>query len=1135
MEISGFHQQRRTILNGFLETLVGSLFLLALSGQITSAQLTTTATISGLVTDRSGAVLAGAKIIIVNTGTGVVTGSTSNANGRFSVPGLPVGNYEVHISAAAFATHNETGIYLGPASVRNIDVALTPASVAQAVTVTAAATEVQTKTPEVASEITEQQVEALPLNGRSYEGLAALMPGVTNMDAGTALGTGGYITQNSMNINGTGQTGTLYTVDGIWNMQTSNMQETTIKPNPDAIQEVKVLQNNYGVEYNIMGANAVVVQLKSGTSTFHGGAWEFLRNDIFDARNYFATSVPKQRQNIFGWNLGGPAFIPGHYNQDRQRTFFYVNQQWVRQQQPMVFNGASPPAYMRGMGTPGGNALFPSTGVYGTAYLKDPTKIGSCNATSQAACFSKDVNANWVIPASRLNSNSLSFLNALAPVPNNQTSIFNNFTNLNPAINNQFDQIYKLDHNIRQNLRLTSEFLHEGQDYTYPRGQRLGTVFPTNYDVFHTHNSLAQIQLTQMISSTMTNQVSGSMNRYIYYHDINGIAKVAQIPGYTQNLPFKSGYLQDYLPTVTFSGGWSAMGTRSAIILPRFSELEEIVTDNWSWLRGKHYVQAGGTLLWGTHREYSNSGPSTTGAFTFNGNTTGNSIADFLLGYANTFSQSSTQVRKHLQYPLDTFYLQDQWRATRRLTLTGGFRWNFMPKPDEQRGYEVVFDPSKFDPTKAPIVSTKGNLTFTPKYDPYNGMIQNGKDGIPLNLTSAHQYYVSPIVGFAWDLRGDGKTSLRGGYSINYTKSAANSDCSVSCISAPVILNVNLVNVNFPNPTGGATAPPTAPVIYGEQLNNMRAADVQTYSLTLEHQFRSNWFVAIAGAGSKARHLPQQLDLNQPGPITQNGVPYDYNPLINTGNYANSYFAPYQGYSTINRYVTNAFANWNALEAVMKHPLGRNVFWNVSYTWSHGLSTLSGQQFGITGSTPQNSNNPRDDYGNTTLNRAHVFTSSFIFTLPWFKTGSFWQRFFLGGWKFADMTTLESGASLSPGLSVNHEGLATRPDVIGPVRYPKTIQQWFTASAYVQPAPGFFGNAARGSITSPGLALFDMAVYKDIPISERVHMQWRTEFFNVFNHTNFNSPNTNVGAGGFGSIASAKDPRMGEMALKLTF
>lgn len=1108
--------------------------LLPLCTTVCFAQVTTTATVSGTLRDPSGAILPGAKITVINTGTGVVTESISNGSGGFSVTGLPVGNYEVRITSPAFATYTETSIYLGPASVHSINAVLKPASVTQAITVTAAAAQVQTDTPEVSNQVSQQEVEALPLNGRSYEGLAALMPGVTNLNAGSALGTGGFITQNSMNINGTGQTGTLYTIDGIWNMQTSNMQETTIKPNPDAIQEVKVLANNYGVEYNIMGANAVVVQLKSGTSAFHGGGWEFLRNDVFDARNYFATTVPKQRQNIFGWNLGGPAFIPGHYNQDRQKTFFYINQQWVRQQQPMVFNGASPTASMRGINTPNGDALFPSKGLYSTAFLKDPTKTGSCNASSQAACFAKDANGNWLIPAARLNQNSLAFLNALAPLPNNQTTAFNNYINLSPAINNQLDQIYKVDHNIRQSLRLTGEFMHEAQDYTYPRGQRLGSAFPSNFDVFTTHNSLAQIQLAQTISPAMTNQTSVSMNRYIYYHDIDGISKVSQISGYQQNLPYQGGYLQNYLPALSFSGGWSIIGTRSPNIVPRFSELENMVTDNWSWLRGKHFIQAGGTLLWGTHREYSNTG-NTTGDFSFNGNATGNSIADFLLGDAATFSQSSRQVDKHLHYPLDTFYLQDQWHVMRRLTLTGGFRWYFMPKPDEQPGYEVVFDQGIFDPAKAPIVSTKGNLTFTPSYDPYNGLIQNGVNGVPLNLTSNHQYYISPVIGFAWDVHGDGKTSLRGGYSINYTKSSANSDCAMSCITAPVILNTNLVNVNFPNPTGGTAAPPTAPNIYGEQRDNMRAVDVDTYSLSLQHQFTSNWFISIAGAGNKARHIPQMLNINQPGPVTQNGVTYDFNPLINTGNYANAYFAPFQGYSTINWYVTNAYANWNALETVLKHPIGHNVFWNASYTWSHNLSTLSGQQFGITGSTPQNSNNPEADYGNTTANRPHVFTSSFIYTLPWFTTGSYWQRFFLGGWKFADMTTLESGASLSPGLSASHQGLATRPSVIGSLTYPKTPQQWFTASAYAQPAAGYFGNAARGSIVGPGLILFDVAAYKDIHLSERFALQWRTEFFNVLNHTNFNAPNTNFGAGAFGTISSALDPRMGEMALKLTF
>jgi hypothetical protein len=1080
-----------------------------------AAQLMSTGTITGIVIDQAQGSVPGAAIEITNAETHNKVQTVSNSNGSFTTVGLPAGHYEVTVSGKGFASYTETNIYLGPAATYSISALLKPAAVSTAVTVQATVERVQADTAEIASKVSQEQVENLPLNGRSYQGLAALMPGVTNMQAGTALGTGGYITQNSMNVNGTGQTATLYTVDGIWNMQTSNMQETTITPNPDSIEEVKVLQNNYSAEYNIMGAAAVIVQTRSGTEVFHGGAWEFLRNTALDARNFYSVNVPAEQGNIFGWHLGGPVYIPHVYSKEH-KTFFYVNQQWVRQNQPMVANGAAVPAAMRGMGTPGGNAVFPATGPYAST-VKDPLNGQAFAANT--------------IPASRLNPNSLAFLNALEPLPNNQTNAFNNYLNPDPAKNAQFNQEYKVDQNLSSKYRLMGEFLHEGQAYTYPRGQRLGTVFPNNYDVFSTHNSLAQLQLTQILSPSATNQVSVAMNRFIFYHDIDGISQLSQIPGYNQQLPFTGGYLQNYLPAVTFSGGWSSMGTQSSIILPRFSELEKMFTDNASWLRGKHFLQAGGTLLWGTHREYSNSGPSTTGAFNFNGTSTGNPIGDFLLGNAATFGQSSTQIRKHIHYPLDTFYVQDRWQVARRLTLSLGVRFFYMPKPHEQPGGEVVFNPANYNPANVPVVATGGGITPTPTYDPANGLIYNGINGVPSNLTNAHNYYLSPVFGFAWDPFGDGKTALRGGYSINYTKSAANSDCAVSCISAPAIQSVSLLNVNFPSPTGGRPAAPTAFVVYSEDLPNMRAADVQTYSLSLQHQFGSSWFVSIAGAGDIARHLPQMLNSNQPGPVPG----FNFNPLLNTGNYANAYFAPYQGYSTINYYTSGAYANWNALELNLRHPVGHNLFLSASYTWSHGLSTLSGQQFGITGSTPQNSNNPKADYGNTTLNMAQVFTTSMIYTLPLMEHSSGWKRAVLGGWKFAEITAIQSGPSFSPGLSVSRAGLATRPDLIAPVTEQKTLQQWFSTTSFTQAAPGFFGNAGRGVLTGPGLINFDVAAYKDFRFSERWKAQLRGEFFNALNHTNFNSPNANFGAGNFGQITSSKDPRIGEVALKISF
>lgn len=1104
--------------------------LAVMTGRPAAAQMAATGTIAGTVTDVTGAVVAGADVNIVAVQTGLSTHTRSTGAGQFTSAGLAAGYYDVTVNATGMAQYREKGIYLEPAATYTVIAKLKPASASAEVTVEASQAQVQTQTPEISNEVYQEQVVEIPLNGRSYEGLAALMPGVTNINAGTALGSGGYTTQNSMNINGTGQTGTLYTVDGIWNMNTSNMQETTIKPNPDQIQEIKVLQNNYSAVNNIMGANAVIVLTKSGTSELHGGGWEFYRNANFDANNYFSTSKPVEDQNLYGFDLGGPVVLP-HVYHGRDKTFFYVNLQWVSLAQAMVFNGTTPTAAMRGVNTPNGDALFPSTGLYSTANLKDPTKSGSCTATVKTACFSKDASGNWVIPAARLDKPAMALLNALAPLPNNQTAATTNYLNNSPANDNQLDQEYKIEHSITPKYRLLTEFLHEGQSYAYPRGQRLGSAYPTNHDVFNTHNSLAQVALTQILSPSMTNTTSMAMNRYIFYHDIVGIAHVSDVPGYTQNLAYTGAYLQNYLPTITFSGGWSSMGTGSAYILPRFAELELILTDNWSWQHGRHFIQAGGNLLWGTHREYSNSGPSTTGTFSFSGATTGNSIADYDLGYAATYSQSSTQVRKNIHYPLYTFYGQDDWRATGRFTLTGGLRFFYMPEPHEQPGYEVSFDPSKFNAANAPVVSTKGILTATPSYDPANGLTYNGQNGVPLNLSDAHKFYFAPVVGFAFDPMGDGKTSFRGGYSINYTKSAANSDCAVSCITAPVIQNISLVNVNFPDPLGGAPAPTSAFTIYGEDRPNMQAAVIQTFSASVQHQFPGNWLFTIAGAGNKDTHLPQMLNLNQPGPTGA----YDFDPSINSGNFSNAYFAPYQGYLNINWYVSSAFANWDAFEASVRHPVGHGLFVSGAYTWSHNLTMLSGQQFGITGSTPQNSNDPTADYGNSTLDLPNAFGGSVIYKAPWGEHARPFKRALLAGWKFSDITTIQSGNAITPGLSTSNNGLANRPDNIGPISYPKLITQWFTSSAFAKPANGFFGNSSPGLLHGPGLIVFDAAVGKETHVTDRVNIQWRMGFFNVINHPNFGNPGASYGSNTFGAISSAKDPRMGEMVFKVLF
>jgi hypothetical protein len=1083
-------------------------FVFLLFPFLAEAQLSTTGTITITVTDQTGAAVPGANIVVTNAETNSVSRAVSNNVGMYSIVGLSVGTYNISVTKAGFSTYNETGIYVGPAAVRNVNAVLTPATIVTTVNVAASTVQVQTSTGEISSQIAEQQIGTLPLNGRSYQGLSALMPGVANLTPGQAQGPGGFATDNTMSINGMGASGTLYTLDGIWNMNTGWMLQTTITPNPDEIQEIRVLQNNYSPKYSLMGSNVVLIETKSGTRAFHGDAWEYLRNDALDARNFFSPTVPPLKQNIFGYDIGGPFYVPGVYNTDKEKTFVYWNQQWVRQNAGSVLRGATPTADMR-------------RGIFNEP-ITNPE-------TGQA--FPQTSPGVYQIPSSMINPNSQAFLQALEPLPNNPAGGFLNYINVNPAILDQRDDEIKADQNLSSKFRLMGEYFDERQTQRLPAQEWIGSPFNTNYQVFTTDNQLAQLRLTQMLSSSMVNQTSIAMNNYVVNLAIDGITQPSQVPGFSSTLPFH-GFNSDFLPSVSFAGGWSPTGVQGAFILHHASDLEDTVSDDWTWLRGHHFFQSGATVILGTKRQNSNAGPPSNGSFYFSGQFTGNPIADFLLGDATSFAQSSTQIRYYAHYPLVSPYFEDRWKATSRLTLSVGVRMLFMPWAHDQRGFEPAFDPAKFDPAKAPIVNPDGTITPTPNFDPTNGIIFNGENGVPLNLTTAHQYYWGPSVGFAWDVFGDGRTALRGGYGITYNRSATSSDCAQSCVANyPLIDSVTLINPSFPNPAGALAAPLTVRGLSTEDLANLQAMQVQSFSLSLEHQFGPNWLVSIAGAGDIARHLPVGGNINQPLPMDS----FDFNPIINTGTVSSAFYAPYQGYSAIGMITSSGNAYWDALEFNVRHPIGHNFFLTAAYTWSHNLSNVLSGQYGYTASSFQNSYAPSSDYGNSPLNVPQVFTTSLIYSLPWFLDSKGWRGNILGGWKFSDISTIQSGFSLTPSLAIAHPGLANRPDAVGHLSEPKVLNQWFSTNTFAAPPYGFYGNAGPGSIGGPGVINFDMALYKDFHINERNVIQFRGEFFNIFNHSNFSTVDTAFGSGSYGKVIGARDPRILEFALRYRF
>jgi hypothetical protein len=1099
------------------------------------AQLSSTATISGTVTDSSGAVVSNATVTITDLDTKVTAVRQSNSNGAFVFPGLPVDPYSLTVTSQGFANYKESGIILHPGTTASRNVTLQPKSTTEQVVVDATAVQVETVTPEVSGNVSSEQVATMPLNGRNFSSLAAVMPGVQNLSAGSAMGTGGRSTSNTISINGANTNTTFYALDGMWDENTGNMNAVAVLPNPDSLEEVRVFQNDYSVRYTIMGASVVLLQTKSGSSNFHGTAWEYLRNEDLNARNYFSTSIPPLKENIYGYNLGGPVFIPHHYNTTRDKTFFFWSQQFVKLHQGQSLTGTTPTAAQ-------------ISGVFASSIpIYNP-------ATSQP--FPTDVNGNYLVTP--LNTNSLALIKAVYPAPNYSKGALNYVNNI-PSITNTRDDQIKIDHHINSRWSVMGEYLDERQTWTMSsmNSGTSGEVSNLNWEQDLTNNQLGQLSLTTLIGDNIVNSASISTNIYNVDLNLKGISDISQIDGYSESLPFH-GELSTRIPSITVSGNGGVMpqGIPNSRPLHHAADLDDSIGDNLSWLKGKHYIQAGFNMVFSTKRQNinTNNAAGTNGGFTFNGYATkepaalvpsggtataGNSLADFLLGYASNFQQASDTRRMYVHGLEVSPYIEDRITLTRRLTATVGFRAYHLPLPHADQT-ETLFDPTTYVASAAPTISQTGTIV-TAGTNSLNGLITNGQNGVPQNFSNKHTWYFGSTIGFAYDVFGDGRTSIRGGYGLAHTRIFSNQDCSFNCgNNPPYITSTNLTNVNFPNAVSSGSTTSSIQSLASADMN-IGAAQINSYSLGVQHEFPKSWIASVTGAGSSIRHLWGTWNYNQPQPYGQ----YDFNPNVANSSYSPYYYAPYTGYANINTLASRQGSNWTALEATLKHPVSNSVFLTVAYTWSHALGNWT------TGGTYNMIDvyHPSRYYGNVpNINTPQMGSAAVIWTIPWFKNASNrFEKTVLGGWKLSDMTLLRSGLSLDMTYSGNNSGYPVRPDVTGASLYgDKSATSWLANSTYLKahtnvsnpftaPVAGYFGNANIGIIRGPGMVDFDMALYKTFPIFAKHQVEFRAEAFNVMNHTNFSAVSTAYNSSSFGQVTSAQDPRIMEVALRYQF
>lgn len=1148
-------------------------------GSMLHAQIAETATIAGTVVDRSGAVVAGASVLVIDEATGATTRTETESTGAYAVSNLTVDNYTVTIQKNGFKTYTVKGNALHPTITTTVNAILQVGTASENVTVTAAPAEVQTLTPEVSSSIEAEQVSTLPMNGRNVSDLALLMPGTLTNNMGTMTYAGGRIFRFNIESNGGGTTNTVYYIDGVWNENSGNMAQPAILPNPDSIEEVRMLQNNYSAKYTTMGVTEMVMETKSGSSQFHGNAWEFVRNNDFNAKNYFATVTPPfkspvlpLKQNNFGFNVGGPAYIPKIYNTNRQKTFFFWDESWWIMHQSSPELSVVPTANQRAgcfsspINNPATGTLFP------VAVSGSPCPVGDYVVTP-------------------INPNSAALLKVLMPTPNYSTATnANNFNDTNPIIVNQRDDEVKINHSFSPKLSFMAEYMKEHQIYNY------GYEFsynPTNYEADTTNNRVVTGALTYVISPTMVNRMSWSAEVFWLNLLLYGPNYLNQVPGYSESLPYT---------TDIYSGGPLAQGTRVPQIgISGFVSFgantgrpylwnenqAEIVSDDWSWLRGRHYLQAGGMFWWQSSSASAIS--ATNGSFSFDASYTGETSAEksltgvstvtadaamaaYLLGDATSFTQAANAVQSHPQSFSITPYAEDQVKLTKNLTVTAGVRLFYMPLA-YNRLPSTNFLPYAYSAAAAPasVGYTNGVFTPGPNYNYLNGLISdttrtykylvgtsvlNGSiaAGLPKGFFHQHDYRLAPVAGFAWDIFGDGKTSLRGGYGITYFRIWGNTqDCSNCYGNRPETISESLTNVGFPNVTGG-NAPAFGIGSLTAADQNIQLSSAQGFSLSLQHQFPGNWFASVAGAGDLYRHVATSANINQAPHYTSGGVSYDFNPAINfdatcNGAYAAGagpgctptqyYFSPYQGYSNISTYETWNTQDWEALELQLKHEFSNGLMVNANYTWSKD-----------TYNTPLDPYNVKRWSGNLEgVNTPQILGLSVIYKVPFFQHGEAIARTLLGGWQYSDTTSYRSGTSTGPGLSMSHQGIAMKPDRGSGPLYCKSGRQWFnnypnnlagagcqaTSAAWQNPQPGYYGNAGLGPLFTPHLIVFNMALYKDFRIVEGHTLQFRAEAFNTFNHTNFTGVSTTFGSANYGQLTGAADPRILEFALKYKF
>jgi hypothetical protein len=1072
------------------------------------AQAVAVAEVDGYVTDPSGQTIVGAQVKMIEVDKQQVHVTSTDATGRYALPNLPVGDYKLEVSVSGFKTYVQTGITLQVATNIVVNVAMQIGSVTESIEVAAAAAMVETKENAIGQVIDEHRMVDLPLNGRDPSQLLTLTGAGTNnmaLNGNDLTGNknmGGSNASRAFSVAGSQANGLSYLLDGGDNNDAFSNVNLPL-PMPDAIQEFNVQTNALPAQYGLHPGGIVNIVTKSGANSFHGDLFEFLRNGDLNARQKATPLRDSLKRSQFGGTAGGRIV--------KDKLFFFGGYQGTRQRSDPTNN----------------NAYVPTAAALNGDFsvLEAAKSAGGCLASARTLKNPYANNApfpNNQVPVSLFDPAALKLVNNYIPTSKDPCGLIQYAI---PANNPDDQWIGRVDYVISDKQSLyVRYFIYDFLQAAVFDGKN---ALPTSTPGLQQRSQTATIGHAFAISSSMVNSFHATFDRR---RDDRGSASNLFSPKDLGVNMFQA--LPNYIQVTVSSYFNVACGTCA----PGYFNVNTYqLSDDLSVIRGKHQLAFGVDY----RRDQLNVAnfQQANGQFTFSGNSSGDGLADLMIGRIGTLTNGNPNPDA-LRETVFALYAQDAFHATSHLSINYGIRWE-----PSLPSYDSFGRGNRFDMS---LLQQGVHSTQYPAAPAGLVFANDANNSYGKALTAAHWATFSPRLGLVWDVNGDGKQTIRAAFGLMhdttelyYPERWTTNPPYASSIS---LTNVQLSNpyASYVSPTGQAGDPfPGAAIFpsFGTYISipaNVKPTYMMQWNISYQRQIGKDWLVTANYLGNRTRHLWGSVDINPAlvvaGATTSNDNQRRVLYLANS--------TQGQYYGQIVQTDDGGRAAYNGLLLSLQHRFASNFTLLSNYTWAHCISDV--EFLGELGNTVYQNSSDREhgERGNCTSDHRQIFNTSLSVTSP--GMGGGFTRKLTGGWQLSPIVSLFTGQMLTPtdgskDISLTGD-LKDRPNVIlGGSIYQNTTSAWFNPLAFGTQATGTFGNAGRYSIVGPGVISWDMAISRQFQFKERWTLHLRADFFNIMNHANWSNPTVDSTSGTFGQITTFSSPRIIQVATKLYF